>query len=230
MFSRETPKSKPATRLSPLALLPLLGLLVTRSCDPIVTEFKARPLHVCTNKPITIMWKTRGEAATLESDPVSSLPRKIENNGEVSVILAQTTTFTLRSTLKGDDGSKKVTVEFVPGEGGKTSIEGRALCQLGAFVYTTTIAPEEWDEAIRVDAIKNTSDRTIRVMYGSVAIDLDPGESSESLAGASVGGTWTLSSRLRPFEKCDGGSNDAYKQREHSPYLGLEVSVFCQYP
>jgi hypothetical protein len=219
-------------RSSLLAILPLLGLLITKSCDPIVTEFKARPLHVCSDKQTTITWKTKGEFTSLSSDrAVSSELVKVDNNGEASLFLIHTTTFSLRSTLRGEEGLKKLTVELMPAEGGKTSIEGQALCQLGRAVYATTIAAEEWDEAIRVDTITNTSDRTIRVMHGGPAIDLDPGESSESLAGASVGGTWTLSARLRPFEKCEGASlNDTYRASAPLPYLGLEVRVFCQNP
>ena len=223
--------SRAGIRFSILAFLPLLGLLVTKSCDPLVTEFRATPLHVCGDKPITITWKTKGESTTLTSDhPVSPPLGKVDNNGEASVILTQTTTFSLRSTLRGEEGMKRLTVEFIA-EGGKASIEGQALCQLGSAVYATTIATDEWDEAIRVDTIANTSDRPLRVMHGGQAIDLDRGESSESLAGTSVGGTWTLSAKLRPFETYEGAaSNDKFKPRDPLPYLGLEVRVFCQNP
>jgi hypothetical protein len=229
MFSKAVSNSRPGSWFSALALLPLLGLLVAKSCDPIVTEFKARPLHVCGNKPITITWNTKGEATTLAADhPVRFPLGRVDNHGEASVILSQTTTFSLRSRLRGEEGVKKLTVEFIPSEGGKTSIEGQALCQLGAAVYTTTLPPDDWDQAIRVNTIANTSDRPIRVMHGDSALDLDPGESSESLAGSPIGGTWTLSAKLRPFEKCE--ANDMNKPREPLPYLALEVGVFCHYP
>ena len=216
-----------------LAFFPMLGLVFTRSCDPVVTQFSVTPLHVCSGRSVTISWKTIGETTTITADHSVSPPlEKVDNSGQITVMVNRTTTFTIESILKGEKYSKKVTVELIPRQGAATIIGGQSVLQLDSVVSTIEIKQNEWDEAIRLDTITNVSGRPIKLFHAGSVIELGAGETTEALAGSMIAGTWALTAELRAGESASRSDqpNDSGKRWQPLPYLALEVNTFCQYP
>ncbi len=216
-----------------MAFFPLLGLVFTRSCDPVVTQFSVTPMHVCSGRSVTISWKTIGETTTLSADHSVVPPlEKVDNSGQITVQINQTTTFTIESILKGEKYGKKVTVELISSQGAATIIGGQSVLQLDSAVSTIEIKQNEWDEAIRVDTITNVSGRPIKLFYAGSVIELGAGETTEALAGSSIGGTWTITAELRAGESSSRSDqpNDSGRRWQPLPYLAIEVNTSCQYP
>lgn len=215
------------------AFFPMLGLVLTRSCDPVVTQFSVTPLHVCSGRSVTINWKTIGETTTITADHSVSPPlERIDNSGQITIVINQTTTFTIESILKGEKYNKKVTVELITRQGAVTTIGGQSTQQLDSAVSTIEMKQSEWDEVLRVDTVTNVSGRPIKLFHSGSVIELAAGETTEALAGSMIGGTWALTAELRPGESSsrDDQLNDSGKRWQPLPYLALEVNTSCQYP
>jgi hypothetical protein len=211
----------------------MLGLVFTRSCDPVVTQFSVTPLHVCSGRTVTISWKTIGETTTLTADhPVVPPLEKVASSGQITVLVSQTTTFTIESILKGEKDNKRIEVELIPRQGATTLIGAQSVSQLESAVSTFEIKQSEWDEAVRVDTITNVSDRPIKLFHAGSVIELGSGETTESLAGSMVGGIWKLTAELQAGEssyRSDQPNQDG-RRWQPLPYLAIEVNTSCQYP
>ena len=216
-----------------LAFFPMLGLVFTRSCDPVVTQFSVTPLHICSGRTVTISWKTVGETTTLTADhPVVPPLEKVANSGQITVSISQTTTFTIESVLKGEKDSRRIEVELTPRQGSTTIIGAQSVSQSQSAVSTIEIKQSEWDEALRVDTITNVSGRPIKLILDGWVIELGAGETTESLAGSMLCGIWKLTAELQAGEsayRSDQPNQDGRRWKP-LPYLAVEVNTSCQYP
>jgi hypothetical protein len=183
----------------------LLGLLLmatvaASSCaSPKIERFAADPQRICQDQATTLTWSVKG-TPVLEAEPPVAGVGPVAATDSLDVSPGETTIFTLRVTRNGKAAYARQEVVVYQTAAAVPLVIATEPDAGGGLVATTTAPAQDWDGALRIATLTNTSDRAVTVEHAGRTVHLAVGGVSTELADQPFSGAWTLRAGLLPLE------------------------------
>lgn len=180
--------------------LALLATLAMSGCaSPKILAFAANPQRICQDQTATLSWSVKG-TAVLEAEPPVAGVGAVAAADSLEVSAGETTVFTLRVTRNDKMAFARQEVVVYQTDAVVPIVIATEPADGGGLEATVEAPVRDWDAALRIATVANTSDRPVTIEHGGRQVTLAAGEESAALADVVVSGTWTLRAELLPGE------------------------------
>lgn len=178
-----------------------LFLFGVAGCAPKIARFDVLPVRVCEGTPSVVTWEISGSPELTTAPAIQPLP------GEpLRYQTTEDTVFTLHVTRwpyqNPEVSETEVRVHRTPPPARElVSIEMK--CEGGSLVGILPRPATLWDPRIRLETVASDGSREITVEHEARTAALTASAPSSSVfQGATMAGTWKLTTPLRPNERC----------------------------
>ena len=178
-----------------------LFLLVFAGCAPKIARFDVLPVHVCEGTPSVVTWEISGSPELTTSPVIQPLPGQ-----PLSYQATEDTIFTLHVTRwpyqNPEVSETEVRVHRTPPPV-REPIAFTMNCEGSSLVGILPRPATQWDPRIQLETVASDGSREMTVEHearSAVLTASAPG--SSAFQGATMAGTWKLTTPLGANERC----------------------------